>query len=136
DKSPSSDTTYSGEVTPTTANMNESKSGEYVAAHSPAHTIVQHHDYQTNAHVESISDNGDDSHMENSSNCGNNSDDEGDNPVEYHSQEAIESPEATELVSVSNPNGIPLEVGLSGWFNSTNESSEQPSSSTTEAMKT
>ncbi|MCD7454231.1 hypothetical protein HAX54_024017 [Datura stramonium] len=106
DKSPGSDTTYSGELTPATANLDESESGEYVVAHSPAHTTVQHHDDQTNAHVENSSGSGDDSHMENSSDSGNNSDDEGDNPAEYHSQEAIENPEATESVSVSNPNGI------------------------------
>ncbi|MCD7449786.1 hypothetical protein HAX54_001523 [Datura stramonium] len=37
---------------------------------------------------------------------------------------------------MSNPNGIHLEVDMSGRFNSTNGSSEQPSSNTTEAMKT
>ncbi|MCD7471392.1 Polycomb group RING finger protein 5 [Datura stramonium] len=113
DKSPSSDTTYSGEATPTTANMDKSEGGEYVAAQSPAQTIVQHLDGQTYAHVESSLDSEGDSHMENGSDSGNSSDDDCDNPAYYHSQEAIESPEVTELVSVSNPQVIHLEVDLS-----------------------
>ncbi|MCD7456409.1 hypothetical protein HAX54_031641 [Datura stramonium] len=85
DKSPSSDTTYLGEVTSTTSNMDVLDSGEYVAAHSPAHTTIQHHAEQKNAHVESSSDSGDDSHVESSSDNENDSDDEGDNLAEYHS---------------------------------------------------
>ncbi|MCD7455533.1 hypothetical protein HAX54_028559, partial [Datura stramonium] len=124
DKSPSSDTTHSGEVTSTTTNMDVLDSGEYVAAQSLPHTKVQHHDDQRNAHVESSSDNGDDSHEESSSDSGNDSDDEGDNLAEYHSREVMESTDATKSVLVCNPNGIHLEADQSRWFNSKNESSE------------
>ncbi|MCD7455308.1 hypothetical protein HAX54_027777 [Datura stramonium] len=82
-------------------------------SHSPAHTTVQHLDGQTDAHVESSLDSEGDSHTENGSDGGNSSDDDCDNPAEYHSQEAMESPEVTEPVLVSNPQVIHLEVDQS-----------------------